>query len=64
MLVRVQPYPSKREGVRVRFNEPVLKTGGGQPSLGSNPSLSAKNIVDVTNIDGAKYYGIILRSPR
>ena len=30
--------------VSERFKEPVLKTGVGQPTEGSNPSPSAKNL--------------------
>ena len=44
-----------------RFNAAVLKTAVGQPTVGSNPTLSAKSFYEKTriNLDGVRvfYYG-------
>lgn len=39
-----------------RFNAPVLKTGGGNTSEGSNPSLSAMNYIVYMLDKGAEVY--------
>ena len=41
-----------------RFNAAVLKTAVGQPTVGSNPTLSAKSFCKKTyvNLDNVGYY--------